>query len=93
LWEQQQRTDAGSLYQAAVCRAVTAKLIRATDPTPESAKQADAEADRAMAWLTKAVAAGYTNANQLHTDDDLAAIRDRAEFAALVKSLTTRAER
>src|SRR5438105_12662547 len=49
LWEQQQRTDAASLYQAAVCRAVTAKVLRAKDPSDLAAKQAAAEADRAMA--------------------------------------------
>jgi tetratricopeptide (TPR) repeat protein len=88
LWEKLQRTDADSLYNAACFRAVTAAVLRAAD-TP-SANEADAEAERAMAWLTKAVAAGYKNVASLTKDTDLDALRDRADFKALVAEIAGR---
>jgi tetratricopeptide (TPR) repeat protein len=87
LWEKLQRTDAGSLYDAACFRAVTAAVLRATDPSSDTAKEADAEADRAMAWLRQAVAAGYKNVAHLKKDTDLDALRDRADFRALLAKL------
>jgi tetratricopeptide (TPR) repeat protein len=83
LWEMQQRTDATSLYQAACCRAVTAKILRDTDAT----RAADNEADRAMAWLRKAIAAGFKDAAKLKADPDLDALRGRGEFGALTAGL------
>src|SRR5262249_46579548 len=80
-WEKLGRTDAASLYDAACFRAVTAGLL-ADDPPAASA-----EADRAMDWLRKAVAAGYRNHAQLASDEDLAALRGRADFRALVRSM------
>jgi hypothetical protein len=49
--------------------------------------QAEAEVDRAMAWLTQAVGAGYKSAAQLKQDKDLNALRDRGDFTKLVKKL------
>lgn len=46
-----------------------------------------ADADRAMVWLTKAVAAGYRDRDHIETDPDLAPLRTRADFRALVGSL------
>ena len=40
-----------------------------------------------MTWLRRAVAAGYRNATRLEQDKDLDALRDRADFAALVAAL------
>jgi tRNA A-37 threonylcarbamoyl transferase component Bud32/tetratricopeptide (TPR) repeat protein len=79
LWEQQKRTDDASLYQAAVCRAVTAKVIGAADHAA-----AAAEADRAMDWLKKALAAGYRGKARPAEDADLAILRDRPDFKALL---------
>jgi tetratricopeptide (TPR) repeat protein len=86
MWEYLKRTDADSLFNAARMRAVTAAVIRA-DKSSEGGKQADAEADRAMAWLKQAVAAGYKNAAHLKQDKDLDALRDRADFTKLVTML------
>jgi serine/threonine protein kinase/tetratricopeptide (TPR) repeat protein len=83
IWEQLKRTDADSLYRAACNRAVTAAVIRATDRSEKGAKEAAAEADRAMAWLTQAVAAGYKNLDKLQTDRDLDALRGREDFKKL----------
>jgi tetratricopeptide (TPR) repeat protein len=89
MWENLKRTDAASLFQAACKRAVTAAVFRATDPSPEGSKDADNEADRAMAWLKQAVAAGYKNVAQLKQHRDLDILRPRADFARLVRALET----
>jgi eukaryotic-like serine/threonine-protein kinase len=86
-WEVLQRTDHRSLYAAACYRAITAKVIRTTDQSPEGAKVADAEADRAMGWLKKSVAAGYKDAAKIETDKDLDFLRDRADFTKLMASM------
>jgi hypothetical protein len=82
MWDKLNRTDADSLYNAACMRAVTATVVRATDP-----KQADAEADKAMAWLKKAVAAGYKDAAHMQKDKDLDALREREDFKKLLAEL------
>jgi tetratricopeptide (TPR) repeat protein len=81
-WEKLNRTDASSVYTAACMRAVTATVVRTTDP-----KQADAETDKAMAWLKQAVAAGYKDAAHMQTDNDLDALREREDFKKLMAEL------
>ena len=93
LWEKLDRKDAGSLYNAACYRAVTAGVLRADDRTPHAGEQADAEADIAMGWLAKAVAAGYDAPQHLANmarDRDLDALRDRADFRRLLGELFDR---
>jgi tetratricopeptide (TPR) repeat protein len=87
MWENLKRTDAGSLYDASCMRAVTAAVIRAADKSAVAAKEADAEADRAMAWLKQAVAAGYNNAAHMKQDTDLDALRQRPDFQKLLAEL------
>jgi serine/threonine protein kinase/tetratricopeptide (TPR) repeat protein len=85
LWEKQERTDERSLYQAAVCRAVTAKLL--TKSTPADARTlslAKDDGDRAMAWLNKAVVAGFDDVLQLSANPDFEILRDRADFKMLL---------
>jgi hypothetical protein len=84
LWEDLKRPDADSLYRAARCRSVTAAVIRATDQSPTGSKEADAQTDRAMAWLQKAVAAGYKDLVNLKKDKDLDALRGRDDFKNLI---------
>jgi hypothetical protein len=88
-----QRTDARSLYNAGCYRAVAAKVIRATDSSPAGAKAFEDEANRAMAWLQQAVAAGYKKVEMLRKDSDLDAIRDRADFQKLIADLQTAADK
>ena len=90
MWEQLKRTDADSLYRAARMRAVTAAVLRAADASPANAQQADAEADRAMAWLKQGVAAGYRNAACMKQDRDLDTLRDRVDFTEFVTALQAR---
>ena len=87
LWEKLRRTDPRSLYNAACYRAVTAQVVHASDKSPAGARAALAEADRAMAWLKQAIAAGYDNVALMKQDSDLEALRDRAEFRKLLAEL------
>ena len=55
-------TDAGGLYDAACNRAICAAVIPLDPKTPaaDAARLAQEQADLAMAWLHKAVAAGFS---------------------------------
>jgi serine/threonine protein kinase/tetratricopeptide (TPR) repeat protein len=86
LWEKQARTDPDSLYEAAVCRAVTAAVAKSA-PGPDAARLANEEANRAMVWLQKAVAAGHKNAEKIKQNKDFRILSDRADFCKLVADL------
>jgi tetratricopeptide (TPR) repeat protein len=87
-WEKLGVPDADSLYYAACFRAVTGAALRAADESPVGAKHVEAEADRAMAWLKRAVAAGYRNAARMAEDRDLDVLRHRADFKGLLAQLS-----
>ena len=84
--EKRKPADAKSLYAAACYRAVTASL-QAKAKDPDTAKLVREDADKAMAWLTKAVAAGFEDAAYLRKDADLEALRERADFKKLLADL------
>jgi tetratricopeptide (TPR) repeat protein len=84
MWERLNRADANSLYEAARNRAVTAAVIAASDKSPEAIASAAAEADRALDWLGKAVAAGYVNFGSVRQDSDFQALRAREDFQQLL---------
>jgi serine/threonine protein kinase len=86
MWEQVLRADADGLYTATRMRAVTAAVCRMADKSG----QAEAEADRAVAWLRQAVAAGYADGARLKQDSDLDALRERPDFTKLVAVLQAR---
>ena len=90
MWEKLKRTDAGSLYNAACFRAVTAGVLRAGGRAAASVKDAAAESDRAMSWLKQAVAAGYNDVAHMAKDDDLDPVRDREDFQKLIAELQAR---
>jgi tetratricopeptide (TPR) repeat protein len=71
------------LYTAARMRAVAAGAFARADQPDE----ATADADRAMVWLRKAVAAGYRDRAHLVKDKDLDALRAREDFQALLAAL------
>jgi tetratricopeptide (TPR) repeat protein len=83
--------DPGGLYDAACFRAICAAVIRADPKTPaaDAARLAKEQADLAMAWLRKAVAAGFKDAEHMMNDTDLDALREIPEFKALLAELTT----
>jgi tetratricopeptide (TPR) repeat protein len=76
------RLGAG-LYTAARMRAVAAGAFERADQPGE----ATADADRAMVWLRKAVAAGYRDRDHMVKDKDLDALRAREDFQALLAAL------
>ena len=86
MWEKLNRTDAGSLYDAACFRAVIAG-VQAKAKTADAAKHAQDDADRAMQWLTLACAAGYRDAAHMKKDTDLDPLREREDFKKLLDSL------
>jgi len=86
MWEKLKRTDAGSLYDAACMRAVTAAVLQST-PDAGATRLAKDEADRAMAWLKQAVAAGFNDAAHMKQDKDLDALRQQADFKKLLAQL------
>jgi eukaryotic-like serine/threonine-protein kinase len=92
LWEKLQLNGPGSLLFAARFRALTAAVLRDTEKSPDAAQQAGAEADRAMAWLQQAVAAGYKDLASMNKNTDLDALRDRADFRTLMAELEAKSE-
>jgi hypothetical protein len=84
--EKLNRTDAGSLYNAACIRAITA-AVQAKAPGADAVRLAKDDSDRAMAWLTKAVAAGFKDAAHMKKDTDLDALRSREDFKKLMAEL------
>jgi tetratricopeptide (TPR) repeat protein len=93
MWEKLKRTDLDSLYKTACFRAVSAAVLRAADKSASAAHQADAEADRGMAWLKQAVAAGYKDAAHMKQDKDLDSLRAREDFKKLIAELERLKER
>ncbi|HEY1379215.1 MAG TPA: serine/threonine-protein kinase, partial [Gemmataceae bacterium] len=89
LLEKRNPTDAASLYDAACARAVTAAL-QAKTPGADAARLAREDADKAMAWLTKAAAAGWNDVAHMKKDDDLTILRDRGDFKKLLIELEAR---
>jgi serine/threonine protein kinase/tetratricopeptide (TPR) repeat protein len=87
MWEKLNRTDAGSLYNAASFRAITAAVLRAAGKSAWVGEEADTEADRAMTWLKQAVAAGYKDAAHMNRDKDLDSLRGREDFKKMVAEL------
>ena len=83
-WEGLSRTDPDSLVLAAKIRVVAAAIQRAKDATPAAAARADTDAGRAVEWLRKAVAAGWTELKSLANDKDFDLLRGRADYQALV---------
>jgi hypothetical protein len=90
MWERLKRTDNNSLCQAACNRAVTAATLLAGDKSASAAKKADAEADRAMAWLKQAVEAGFEDVERMKKDHDLNCLRTREDFKKLLSDISAK---
>jgi hypothetical protein len=92
MWEKLKRTDADSLYNAACYRAITAGVLR-DDDRLGARRQSNAEADTAMSWLAKSIAAGFHTPRDIALmarERDLDALRDRADFRRLLAELLDR---
>jgi hypothetical protein len=66
--------------------------VQAKEEGTEAARLAQADADQAMVWLTRAVAAGYKNHARMEEDSDLDPLRGRADFQALLTGLKEAAQ-
>ncbi|MFO0804999.1 MAG: serine/threonine-protein kinase [Gemmataceae bacterium] len=80
--------DESAEYAAIAARlwSITSRGQAAT-AAPDAAVLARADADRAMALLTKAVAAGFDDAKELEQSDDFTALRGRDDFKKLIDSI------
>lgn len=89
MWENLEHANRGAdyFYNAACFRAVAAALMRAEKNSASATQQAGAEADRAMEWLKKAIAAGYRDVANMIEDQDLESLRGRADLRAAIQSL------
>jgi serine/threonine protein kinase/tetratricopeptide (TPR) repeat protein len=87
-WEKLNLTNSDSLYMSACFRAAMADTLRASDKSPATAPQADADLDRSMAFLKQSVAAGYKNVSWMKTDKDLDSLRNRDDFKALMAAMS-----
>jgi tetratricopeptide (TPR) repeat protein/tRNA A-37 threonylcarbamoyl transferase component Bud32 len=89
MWEKLNRTDADSLYTGACMRAVTAAVVWVDPKTPgaDATRLAKVEADKAMDWLRRAVAAGYKDVEHMRKEVDLGALRGREDFKMLLAEL------
>jgi tetratricopeptide (TPR) repeat protein len=86
-WERLGRSDAIGLYNAACFRAIAAGALRSAARSPEGAEKARAQADRAMAWLERAVAAGFRDVARIAIEHDFEALRDREDFKRLLAEM------
>ncbi len=86
-WETEIRKDDNiGLYNAACNRALIASVFK-SNTSSDALRLANEEADRAMAWLKKAVAAGYDSISNMEQDHDLDVLRERADFKLLLAEL------
>jgi tetratricopeptide (TPR) repeat protein len=88
--EKKNLLDSTWLYNAARGRAIIAAAqMHAGDPN--AARLSKEEADRAMVWLSKAVAAGFAEAILMRHDADLDPLRDRDDFHKLLADVEAKA--
>ena len=89
MYEQLPLTKPSEFYDAACLRAIVAAMIEHDRQTPSSdvSRLAGKEADRAMAMLKKAVAAGFRDVQHIREDVDLIALRNREDYQQLVAEL------
>ena len=82
-------TDCGGLFGAACIRALCARVIPLDPKTPaaDAARLAREQADQAMVWLHKAIAAGFSDTARVKTDEDLDALRQREDFKEMLAEL------
>jgi len=87
-WEEWRKPTSGTdLYNLACWSVRLSELVRAADRSAAATKQADADADRAMDCLRRAVAAGYRNLSNIEKDKYLNPLRGRKDFQELVAAL------
>ncbi len=88
-FEALERNNARELYEAACNRAICAAVILEDPRTPadDATRLSQEQAELAMAWLHKAVAAGFHSTRRMMRESDLADLRERDDFQKLVTEL------
>lgn len=86
MWEELDRTKASDLYAACCMRAVASE-VQAKSHGVDAENHSKDDADKAMDWLNKAVAAGFKNVEHMKKDKDLDALRGREDFKKLMELL------
>jgi serine/threonine protein kinase/tetratricopeptide (TPR) repeat protein len=85
MWEKMvKHVGSDSMYEMACMWSASAMLTQASG---KSAKDATADADRAVAWLRKAIAADYKDVRRLREEQVLDILRDRQDFQKLLADL------
>jgi hypothetical protein len=77
---------AGSEFETACCHSALA-VLAGRPGSGVSAAEGEKEADRAMKWLSRAVAMGYRNTSEIRIESALDALRGREDFKKLVAEL------
>jgi serine/threonine protein kinase len=85
-WEKRNPKTAIELYDAARYWAVTA-AVQAQTPGADATRLAQEDAEKAMDWLRRAVAAGCKDRAQMEKDSDLDFLRGREDFKKLLAEL------
>jgi tetratricopeptide (TPR) repeat protein len=88
LWDKLTNGSGEFLAHAAQLWSMTS-TVQARVTGPDAVRLAREDADRAMAWLTKAVVAGYKNRAELEKNKDFDALRERDDFQKLLRRLST----
>jgi tetratricopeptide (TPR) repeat protein len=86
MWEKLDRRDPLSLCTAASFWAITAEM-QAKAGGADAARLAKDDADKAMAWLTKAAAAGYRDAAGIQNNEALEVLWERDDFKKLMEKM------
>jgi tetratricopeptide (TPR) repeat protein len=89
-WEKLNRADAYGLFVAGRLRSVTASVALgdAKAPDAEATRRAQAEAEQAITWLRRAVAApGFRHGEPLRNHKDFDVLRERSDFKQLLTDL------
>jgi serine/threonine protein kinase/tetratricopeptide (TPR) repeat protein len=86
LWEQRKPADVSGMVNAARFRALTA-AVQEENQAADAARLAREDADRAMAWLAQAVAAGFQDGASLEKERYFDSLRQREDFKRLLTEL------
>jgi len=87
MWEWLNRSDVPGYFNAACNRAVCAAVMR-----DKAEAGADEQADQAMTWLRRAIAAGFDDAQFMKKEKKLDALRNREDFQTLMRELEEKAK-
>lgn len=80
-------TQPGELFEMACHAGRVGLATQLADPSPAGTQRAAQDAEETMAWLRKAIAAGYRDNGWIRREKALDLVRDRPDFQKLVAEL------